>query len=107
MLSELQKEERRRKLSVCVDLLIGKKMNQRQISELTGFPSSTVGNLLRDEKLIREVYNKKDADFIIEEINIYQQNNKHDGLVTGGLNSQNLHGYEKDEDGKFNGSKKH
>lgn len=105
MLSELQKEERRRKLSVCVDCLIGKRMNQKQISEFTGFPSSTVGNLLRDETLIREVYNEKDADFIIQEINIYQQNNKHDGLISGGINSQNLHGFEKDESGKFKGNK--
>ncbi len=105
MLSEIQKEVRRRKTRICVDALLGEQLNQNQIAEKYDIPSSTVGRLLNNEEVIKEIY-EEDADFVISEIKIQLQNNKWNGNVLGGKTSSILNEYTKTEDGKFSGSRK-
>ncbi len=105
MLSEEQIKERERKTIICVNALLGENLNQYQIEKKYGIPSSTVGRLLNNEKVIRDIY-KADADFVIEEIKTQQQNNRKNGNVLGGKTSSILNEYTKSEDGKFSGSRR-
>ncbi len=105
MLSEEQIEERKRKTKICVKALLGENLNQGQIELKYGIPSSTVGRLLNNENVIRDIY-KDDADFVISEIKIQLQNNKRNGNVLGGKTSSILNEYTKTEDGKFSGSRR-
>lgn len=105
MLSEEQIEERKKRTIICVNALLGENLNQGQIELKYDIPSSTVGRLLNNEKVIRDIY-KDDADFVISEIKIQLQNNKRNGNVLGGKTSSILNEYTKTEDGKFSGSRK-
>lgn len=105
MLSEKQIEERKARTKICVEALLWEGLNQSQIAAKYQIPSSTVGRLLNNEEVIREIYGAN-ADFVIEEIKIYNQRNKMNGNVLGGKTSSILNEYTKDTDGKFSGSKK-
>lgn len=104
MLSKRQIEERKIKTKICIEALFNG-LNQSQIEAKYKIPSSTVGRFLSNEEVIREIYGA-DADFVIDEIKIYNQKNKMNGNVLGGKTSSILNEYTKDEDGKFTGSKK-
>ncbi len=73
--------------------------NIRELSELVHIPTSSIQRYLKEAK-----------DYVSEleyqEIELWLQNAKKDGLVRGGINSQLNNGYTKDEEGKFNGNKR-
>ncbi len=103
MLNEKQIIIMKEKTKICVNALLGEKLNQRQIEEKYKIPSSTVGRLLNNEELLKEIYGL-DAEFVINEIKEYQQKNKAKGHSMGGIISQENNGYIKGENGKFNGN---
>lgn len=105
MLSKEQEEARKRNTKLCVNALLNEKLDQQAIEEKYKIPQSTVGRLLSNEEVIREIY-KENADFVIEEIKKQNQINKMKGNVLGGKTSSILNEYIKDADGKFSGSKK-
>ena len=105
MLSEKQIIIMKEKTRICVNALLGEKLNQNEIEKKYKIPSSTVGRLLNNEKLLTEIYGP-DAQFVINEIKEYQQKNKAIGHSMGGIISQENNGYTKDENGKFNGNRR-
>lgn len=76
--------------------------NIREISEMTGIPTSTIQRDLNNKKLIVSLTDEELFEHLKEWLKIAKQF----GTVNGGKNSQELHGYEKDSDGHFKGSRK-
>lgn len=105
MLSKEQEEKRIKLTRICVNALLGEKLNEQEISEKYKIPQSTIDRYLKNEKILYDIY-KENADFVINEIKEYLRKNKELGYQKGGKKSQDLYGYEKSENGKFNGRKK-
>lgn len=84
-----------------------------EISEVTEIPTSTIQRYLNDKRLYEEFFSeagKVSEDIEVSEVFERIQNTlkeyKQNGLSKGGKKSQELHGYEKDENGKFKGGRK-
>lgn len=81
----------------------------KEISEKTNIPTSNIQRYLNDEKLIEEALNEmKEGNYKewLLVIRKWLENSKKSGNRRGGRNSQTLHSFLKDEDGKFLGSGK-
>lgn len=82
----------------------------REINERTGISTSTIQRYLNNEELIKEVLditNSKDSyEVISTHIKEWLKKSKKEGHKRGGISSQNLHSFSKDEEGKFLGSGK-
>lgn len=80
----------------------------REISEQTNIPTSTIQRYLNNEELIREVLTITKSKESYEELSLkikeWLKKSKAEGHKRGGVNSQNLHSFSKDEEGKFLGS---
>ena len=76
--------------------------NIREISEMTGIPTSTIQRDLNNKNLIVSLTSEELFDSLQEWLKIAKQF----GTINGGKNSQELHGFEKDSEGHFKGSKK-
>lgn len=111
MISEKQRLERLQKFSKILVALpdcnsIG------EISEVTNIPTSTIQRYLNDKKLYEEFFleagmiKEDNVDELFERIQSSLKEYKQNGLSKGGKKSQELHGYEKDENGKFRGGRK-
>ena len=106
MLSKEQYKEKCLKVTKCVELFIGiPEITEKELSEKTGIPQTTVDRYLKDEETIRFIY-PEDADEKINIIKAKLKNNKTIGTIKGGVNSQAVSPYKKDESGKFTGSKR-
>ena len=108
MLSEAQKREIMEKLiKVLKELKTSESI--KEISKKTNIPTSNIQRYLNDEKLIEEALNEmKEGNYKewLLVIRKWLENSKKLGNSLGGRNSQTLHSFLKDEDGKFLGSGK-
>lgn len=113
MISNEQRIERLKKLSNILKVMpecssIG------EISEKTKIPTSTIQRYLNNKKLFVELFleeEKIDSNFengisVYEQVQSFLKDSKKAGLSKGGIKSQQLYGYSKDEDGKFQGKGK-
>lgn len=84
------------------------KSSIKEISEMTGFSTSSIQRDLNNEGLIREVLIITNSKESYEELSLkikeWLKRSKAEGHKRGGVNSQNLHSFSKDEEGKFLGS---
>ena len=106
MLSKEQYREKCLKVSKCVELFINiLEITEEEISKKTGIPQTSVDRYLKDEKTIKFIY-PEDSEQKINLIKAKLKNNKFVGTVKGGIKSQAISPYQKDENGKFIGSKR-
>lgn len=84
-----------------------------EISEVTKIPTNTIQRYLNDKKLYEEFFleagivkEDMEVDEVFERIQNDLKEYKQNGLSKGGKKSQELHGYAKDENGKFIGGRK-
>lgn len=113
MLSEEQRIEKLRKLSFILKVLPDCK-SIGEISEKTNIPTSTIQRYLNDKKMFMELFIQdikvlqkiEEAEQTYGKVQEFLRKSKEEGLSKGGKKSQELYGYEKDEYGKFRGSKK-
>lgn len=94
--SEMEADEKR---LLAIDNF-SKVKNLEELSNLLGFSTSSLQRYLKDDA--KQIVSKNKY----EEICKWLANAKYEGLVSGGKTSQELHGFSKDEIGKFKGSKK-
>ena len=108
MLSEAQKREIIEKLiKVLKELETSNSI--KEISEITNIPTSNIQRYLNNETLIKEaLIEMKEVNYKewLLVIRGWLENSKKSGNRRGGKNSQTLHSFSKDEDGKFLGSGK-
>ena len=82
----------------------------REINERTGISTSTIQRYLNNEELIKEVLtitnSKENYEEISSKIKAWLRKSKSEGHKRGGISSQVLHSFSKDEEGKFLGSGK-
>ena len=106
MLSKKQYKEKCLKVTECVELFIGMpEITEKKISKITGISQSSVDRYLHDNNIIKDIYGEKSLE-IINKIENKFKNNKITGTIKGGVNSQAVSPYIKDETGKFQGSNK-
>lgn len=106
MLSEKQYKEKCLKVAKCVEIFIQvPEITEEMVSKLTRIPKSSVDRYLHDTSIIKEIYGSNSQN-IIDKINYKLKNNKENGTIKGGINSQAVSPYLKDDAGKFQGSKK-
>lgn len=74
--------------------------NIGELSKLVNIPTSSIQRYLKND--LKNVLSKEEY----QEIELWLQNAKKDGLSRGGINSQINNGYTKDEIGRFNGNKR-
>lgn len=74
--------------------------NIGELSKLVNIPTSSIQRYLKND--LKKVLSKEEY----QEIELWLQNAKKDGLSRGGTNSQINNGYTKDEIGRFNGNKR-
>jgi hypothetical protein len=84
-----------------------------EISKKTQIPKSTIQRYLNNKSIFIELFEEKsDFEYMKKALVAYEASqqflfeSKKSGLSKGGLKSQELHGYVKDESGKFHGGKK-
>lgn len=82
--------------------------NINEVSEKTNIPTSTIQRYLNREDLILAVteYDVKLTAEILEKNREWLNNAKKDGNKKGGILSQTMYQFSKDESGKFNGNKR-
>lgn len=113
MLSKKQEEERLEKFIKILDVLPNCE-SILEISTKTGIPTSTIQRYLNDKTLFNmyttkeelSFFNLEKADKIYENVQIFLALSKRKGQKKGGIHSQKLNSYSKDENGKFIGSGK-
>lgn len=113
MLSEDQKFEQLRKLFLILEALPSCE-NIGEISEKTNIPTSTIQRYLNDESKFIDLYAQESdevsklakAQLTYEKVQAYLKKAKANGHSKGGKNSQLLHGYDKDEQGRFKGGRR-
>lgn len=74
--------------------------NIGELSKLVNIPTSSIQRYLKND--LKNVLSKEEY----QEIELWLQKAKKDGLSRGGINSQINNGYTKDEIGRFNGNKR-
>lgn len=74
--------------------------NIGELSKLVNIPTSSIQRYLKND--LKKVLSKEEY----QEIELWLQKAKKDGLSRGGINSQINNGYTKDEIGRFNGNKR-
>lgn len=106
MLSEKQYKEKCLKVGKCVELFIQiPEMTEDKISKLTKISQSSVDRYLHDYDIIKTIYGSRSQE-VIDKINEKLKNNKVVGTIKGGINSQAVSPYLKDDIGHFQGSNK-
>ncbi len=75
-------------------------INLKELSNLTSISTSSLQRYLKED-MLRYVSKEE-----YQEIELWLQNAKKDGLSRGGTNSQINNSYTKDEIGRFNGNKR-
>lgn len=82
----------------------------KEISEKTGISTSTIQRYLNNEELIKEVLKITKISESYEELSLrikeWLKKSKKEGHKRGGANSQSLHSFSKDDEGKFLGTGK-
>ena len=109
MLSEDQRINKKRRVKECVNLLVGRKLTNKQIEEETGISKSSVQRYLHDEDFIIEVCKEEGLDvestnYVIQIINEILEENKEKAASNGGKKAQELNDFYKDSSGKFKSS---
>ena len=110
MVGKLQKLEMLRKLSCIIEVMPHSK-NIKEIHMKTGIPTSTIQRYLNRKDLYEELsvsgfMEISDVDKLFKYSRKWLENAKLVGLKEGGIKSQILYGYEKDNIGHFKGRKK-
>ena len=107
MISREQKLEMLNKMRLILPL-IEQFSSIKEISEKTNIPTSRIQRYLNNEGLIRAVLTITKSEESYEELSLkikeWLKRSKTEGHKRGGVNSQNLHSFSKDEEGKFLGS---
>ena len=105
MLSYEQKEEKLKKVKLVVDTFLASDGTIEEVASKTGITSSSVQRYLNDVAFIKEAYPHEFIDKIIL-IRAKLIKNKKDGLKKGGetyaINNESI----KDEQGRFQGSRR-
>ncbi len=96
MLSDIQKDEKIRKIKLVIRTFLENKNNTvEMVSAATNISKSSVQRYLNDEKYIKIIY-EDDANEIINKIIKQLNKNKVEGLKKGGNNTTNNHTYRDD-----------
>lgn len=83
----------------------------KEVEEMTGIPSSTIQRYLSREDYFKELageglLSSENVPKALKYTQDWLKTSKRAGLSRGGKTSQERHGFQKTEDGKFNGHSK-
>lgn len=116
-----QSQERLKKIKKVYEFFDSNGGNIKEISKKLDIPESTIQRYLHSNDFIeyaktaaeedkktepKELENKKGANITQNLLDNYLNEMKKEGTIKGGKNSQEKFGYEKNENGKFQGSRK-
>lgn len=116
-----QSEEKRKKIKKVYDYFNSHGGNIKEISKELNIPESSVQRYINSVEFLefaktqaiedkinepKTLEPKKGAVITEDIIKQYLQDMKNEGLKKGGTNTQEKYGFEKDDEGKFQGSRK-
>lgn len=108
MVSDSQRLEILHKMSLLISN-IKNCNNIKELSEVTGIPSSTIQRYLSREDYFEElskegILKSDNVKVALNYTKSWLERSKKEGLKKGGLTSQERYGYSKNSEGKFNGN---
>ena len=105
MLNDNQYKQKYSNVYKCVELFLATGGTQKDIAKLLDLSQSSVDRYLKDDEFIDTIY-KDQAKSIKSQIKLRLEQNKLEGAKKGGLISQEVSPYLKNDNGHFIGSRK-